>query len=739
MQFLNDLNSQQRDAVKSLDGPVLIVAGAGSGKTRVLTYRIAHLVAIGVPAYNILALTFTNKAANEMKARISALVGEKSSAMWMGTFHSMFARILRVECEHIGYRRSFTIYDDTDSLSLIKRIMNTLGIPLQQYNPNGIQKKISNAKNTMVTPEEFQKFAGSLTDEKAGIIYPEYQRQLFENKSDGFRQRSCSNRSRSSAYPEILLKYQQRFRFLLVDEYQDTNHVQYILLKTLASKQKNICVVGDDAQSIYAFRGADIRNILDFEKDYPEAKIYRLEQNYRSTKNILGTADRLIRHNQGQIAKSLWTDNDQGEPVHLIECVDDREEGAQIVQRISNDSIRFKIDLKHFAVLYRTNAQSRTLEDAFRKNSIPYVLVGGVAFYQRKEVKDVLAYLRVLANPQDTESLLRIINYPVRGLGDVAQSQLKEFAVQQSIPLYETLQRAQEIPRLAPKAKTAALYLGNFFKKYSNLQKEISLSELARTMVDEIGVLQLLKDEATSESMARWENIQEVLSAISEYIDEHPEGTLESFLEEVALVSDIDQWEDKHNAVTLMTLHSAKGLEFPVVFVTGLEEGLLPFYTTTIDQTELEEERRLLYVGITRAMRKLYLTHSRTRYRFGDVSFQNPSQFLLEVRGEGVEEYHAFKRFSERKVIPSQDSTQVKKKRERTTTDAFFADEMPDYEKMTDVTKRLRVGGWVEHETFGKGKVVNLTGQGEMMKASVSFEAYGTKQLMVKYAKLIIL
>jgi len=428
-------------------------------------------------------------------------------------------------------------------------------------------------------------------------------------------------------HPEILLKYQQRFRFLLVDEYQDTNHVQYILLKTLASKQKNICVVGDDAQSIYAFRGADIRNILDFEKDYPEAKIYRLEQNYRSTKNILGTADRLIRHNQGQIAKSLWTDNDQGEPVHLIECVDDREEGAQIVQRISNDSIRFKIDLKHFAVLYRTNAQSRTLEDAFRKNSIPYVLVGGVAFYQRKEVKDVLAYLRVLANPQDTESLLRIINYPVRGLGDVAQSQLKEFAVQQSIPLYETLQRAQEIPRLAPKAKTAALYLGNFFKKYSNLQKEISLSELARTMVDEIGVLQLLKDEATSESMARWENIQEVLSAISEYIDEHPEGTLESFLEEVALVSDIDQWEDKHNAVTLMTLHSAKGLEFPVVFVTGLEEGLLPFYTTTIDQTELEEERRLLYVGITRAMRKLYLTHSRTRYRFGDVSFQNPSSF----------------------------------------------------------------------------------------------------------------
>ncbi|TAK59959.1 MAG: DNA helicase [Bacteroidetes bacterium] len=740
MTFLNELNPAQREAAKALEGPVLIVAGAGSGKTRVLTYRIAHLLSIGVPAYNILALTFTNKAANEMKERIKKLVGEKSGSLWMGTFHSIFARMLRVECERLGYTRNFTIYDDDDSVSLIKRIMNSLGINVQQFNPNAVQSKISAAKNQMVTPDEFGRRASSLFEEKTTILFKEYQQQLLQNNAMDFDDLLLKPITLFKQNQETLVKYQKRFRFILVDEYQDTNHVQYVLLKTLASSHKNICVVGDDAQSIYAFRGADIRNILDFERDYPEAKIFCLEQNYRSTKNILGAADRLIKFNQGQIHKTLWTENEEGDPIHVIECVDDREEGSQIVSRITNDCIRFKLDLKHFAVLYRTNFQSRSLEEAFRKNSIPYVLVSGVAFYQRKEVKDTLAYLRLLANSQDSESLLRIINYPVRGIGDVALGHVREFAVQNNISLLESVHRSQENPRLAPKAKQGVTQFSNFIKKYAQLKEQISMSELARTMIDEIGILKIFKDEATQESMGRWENVQELLSAISEYADEHPEAKLEDFLEEVALVADVDEWDDKHNAVTLMTLHSAKGLEFPVVFIAGLEEGLLPFYTSTIEQEELEEERRLLYVGATRAMRKLYLSHARTRYRFGEISFQSPSQFLSEIRGEGVEEYHSFKRFTERKREYGASFTpQVSYRKEKQQVPEFYSDEQPDYEHMSDITKRLRVGGIVEHETFGQGKVVGISGSGEMMKASVLFEAYGTKQLMVKFAKLNIL
>ncbi len=740
MTYLQELNPQQRDAVKTLDGPVLIVAGAGSGKTRVLTYRIAHLLSIGVPAYHILSLTFTNKAANEMKERITKLVGEKSKSLWMGTFHSVFARVLRMDGQHIGFERNFTIYDSTDSTNLVKRIMNAMGISIQQFNPNSVQSKISEAKNKMVTPEEFRKFSSSMFEEKTGVIFAEYQRQLKESNAMDFDDLLLKPITLFTQHAEILAKYQDRFRFILVDEYQDTNHVQYSLLKLLASKSKNICVVGDDAQSIYAFRGADIRNILDFERDYPNAKTFRLEQNYRSSKYILGAADRLIKFNKGQIHKTLWTENEAGETIHVLECIDDREEGSQIVNRITNDALRHKLDLKHFAVLYRTNAQSRSLEEAFRKNSIPYKLIGGVAFYQRKEVKDVLAYFRVLANPQDSESLFRIINYPVRGLGDVAQGHLKEFAVQNTISVLESIQRAAEISALATKAKSGAKQLANLFAKYTDLRTKISMSELVRSMVDEIGILQMYKDEATAESMGRWENIQELLSAVSEYNDEHPESTLENFLEEVALVADIDNWDDKQNAVTLMTLHAAKGLEFPVVFVTGMEEGLLPFYSSTIEDNELEEERRLLYVGMTRAMKILYLTHARTRYRFGDVSFQSPSQFLTEVRGEGVEDYHAFKRFVEKKPASSSSGSSYNSyspyKKEKQPAKEFYADEMPDYDSMSDVTKQLRVGAIVEHEAFGRGKILSIAGKGESMKAAVFFEKAGVKQLMVKYANL---
>ncbi|MBI3193483.1 MAG: UvrD-helicase domain-containing protein [Ignavibacteriae bacterium] len=736
MTFLHNLNTPQQDAVKALEGPVLIVAGAGSGKTRVLTYRIAHLLSIGVPAYQILALTFTNKAANEMKERIHNIVGEKSHSLWMGTFHSIFARILRYECTKIGFEKNFSIYDDNDSIGLIKRIMNSMGIPTQQFNPNAIQSTISNAKNQLVTPDEFGRYAHSMYEEKTTVIFAEYQKQLLQSNAMDFDDLLLKPITLFHQHSDVLQKYQDRFRFILVDEYQDTNHVQYVLLKTLAEKYKNICVVGDDAQSIYAFRGADIRNILDFQKDYPGAKTFRLEQNYRSTKFILSVADRLIKHNQGQIPKTLWTDNDNGDPIHVIECVDDREEGSQIVNRITNDAQRFKLDLKHFAVLYRTNAQSRSLEDAMRKNSIPYVIVGGVAFYQRKEIKDLLAYFRVIVNPQDTESLLRIVNFPVRGLGDVALGNIKEFAVQQNISLLESVHRSRENPKLSPRAKSGAIQFSLMTKKYTELKNAVSMSEFSRAFVDEIGVLKMFKEEATPESMARWENVQELLSAISEFQNEHPEATFEQFLEEVALVSDIDQWEDKHNAITLMTLHSAKGLEFPVVFVAGLEEGLLPFYPSQIEENELEEERRLLYVGITRAMKKLYLTYTRSRYRFGDVTLQSPSRFISEIQGRGVEAYNSFKRFHQRKdenrFSPSYKKKSYQQERE------IFADTMPDYESMNDVSKGLRVGSIVEHEEFGRGRTLSISGKGEMMKAVVLFESVGAKSLMVKYARLLI-
>ncbi len=736
MTFLQELNPAQREAVKALDGPVLIVAGAGSGKTRVLTYRIAHLLSIGVPAYQILALTFTNKAANEMKERIHKIVGDKSHSLWMGTFHSTFARILRYECTKIGFDKNYSIYDDSDSVSLIKRIMNSMGIPTQQFNPNAIQSSISNAKNQLVTPDEFGRYAHSMYEEKTTVIFSEYQKQLLQSNAMDFDDLLLKPITLFHQHADVLQKYQDRFRFILVDEYQDTNHVQYVLLKTLAEKYKNICVVGDDAQSIYAFRGADIRNILDFQKDYPKAKTFRLEQNYRSTKFILGAADRLIKHNQGQIHKTLWTDNDEGDPIHVVECVDDREEGSQIVNRITNDAQRFKLDLKHFAVLYRTNAQSRSLEDAMRKNSIPYVIVGGVAFYQRKEIKDLLAYFRVVVNPQDTESLLRIINYPVRGLGDVALGNIKDFAVQNNISLLESVHRSKENTKLSPRAKSGANQFSQLIKKYTQLKNEVSMSEFSRALVDEIGVLKMYKEEATPESMARWENVQELLSAISEYQDEHPEATFEQFLEEVALVSDIDQWEDKHNAITLMTLHAAKGLEFPVVFVAGLEEGLLPFYSTQIEENELEEERRLLYVGITRAMKKLYLTYTRSRYRFGDVSFQSPSRFLSEIKGNGVEAYNSFKRFHQRKDDYALSASPYKKKSFQ--SERTFTDEMPDYENITDVSKQVRVGSIVEHEEFGRGRILSMSGKGEMMKAVVLFESVGAKNLMVHYARLTI-
>ncbi len=732
MSFLSELNPAQRKAVEAVQGPVMVIAGPGSGKTRVLTYRIAHLVSIGVPPYQILALTFTNKAANEMKERIVGLIGKESGQLWMGTFHSIFARILRRECEKLDFKKNFSIYDTSDSLGLIKNIMGSLEIPLQQFNPQGVRARISGAKNQLISPSMFAGRPIDLFEEKTSKIYIEYQKRLKYNNAMDFDDLLLKPIELFERHKKTLDTYQDRFRFILIDEYQDTNRAQYTLIKHFASKYRNICVVGDDAQSIYAFRGADIRNILDFERDYPEATIVRLEQNYRSTKTILAAADQIIKNNNDQITKNLWTENAEGDLITILSCYDDKDEGSTIASRILSESQRLRIDFKDFAVMYRTNAQSRSLEDALRREAIPYVIVGGTEFYQRKEVKDCLAYFRLLVNPEDDESFLRIINYPARGVGDSAQERLKEYARTYSLHLLDTTLQWAHIPDISPKAKERLGAFAELIQTYRQFLKTMSLSELSRTLIDQLGILTAFKEEGTPESLARWENVQELLSAISEFSAEHPDGTLESFLQEVSLVSDVDNLDDDRNAVTLMTLHSAKGLEFPVVFIAGLEEGLLPFYSTSLDVKELEEERRLYYVGITRAMKKLYLSCTRMRYRFGEVSYPSPSRFIEEANQE------LFERVSDNQ-LPYRQMPKSRRSPMGRTSSQYFIDEIPDDETEAKMIHDFHVGKIVEHEVFGRGKILTLSGSGEMKKAVVEFAEAGRKNLLLKYARLKIL
>lgn len=745
MSLLDQLNPVQRDAASVIDGPEMIIAGAGSGKTRVLTYRIAHLLNSGIHPYEILALTFTNKAAKEMKERIERLIGHHAHSVWAGTFHSIFARILRQECEPLGYTRSFTIYDTDDSLGVIKNIMNGLNISFQQFNPRGILSRISGAKNQMITPREYEELAHDMFDQKVAEIYPEYVKKLHKSNAMDFDDLLLKPIELFKKHGRVLEKYQYRFKYLLVDEYQDTNRAQYVLINLIASKFKNICVVGDDAQSIYAFRGADIKNILDFERDYPDAKVFRLEQNYRSTKTILSAADSVIKNNRNQLQKTLWTDNPKGEKITVIEAEDDKAEGLQIAHRIQDHVSRDKLDLKHFAVLYRTNAQSRSIEDAMRRSGIPYVIIGGVAFYQRKEIKDVLAYLRLVVNPMDEESLLRVINFPARGIGDTTIEKLTEHAAKSNQPLFDVIKNVSVVPLLSDRAKNSVGAFATLVTKYSELKSAMSAGELARSIVDELGILRMYKDEQTPEALGRWENVQELLSAITEFVDANKEhASLENFLEEVALVSAVDSMVDERNSVTLMTLHAAKGLEFPVVFIAGMEEGLFPLYQITPDAAELEEERRLCYVGITRAMKHLYLTYARIRYRFGDVTYPVASRFVSEI-----DEKYIHRESARTSPFGAETISQLKNVRQRyaasvkhtppVKSDAFIPDHEVDYENESQEEIRLSVGVYVQHEVFGKGKVTQLSGRGDSAKAVVQFHSVGPKNLMIKFARLRVL
>jgi DNA helicase-2/ATP-dependent DNA helicase PcrA len=738
MSFLEHLNPVQQEAVKAANGPIMIVAGAGSGKTRVLTYRIAYLVECGVPPHQILALTFTNKAASEMKSRVVKLVGEKAHELWMGTFHSMFARILRKEAELLGYSRSFTIYDSEDSLQVVRRVMEQLNLSKDQFNPNAVRSRISAAKNQLMNVQQYSEMAKELFDEKVALVYEEYEKRLLKSNSMDFDDLLVNPIRLFEKHPDRLERYQYRFKFILVDEFQDTNHAQYVVTKQLSAKQRNICVVGDDAQSIYSFRGADIRNILDFSKDFSDCQTFRLEQNYRSTKTILAAADRLIHYNQEQIHKKLWTSNELGESATIVECSDDRDEGREIVEVIQQEITEKKLDLKDFAVLYRTNAQSRSLEDALRRNGIPYIIVGGIRFYERKEIKDVLAYLRVIVNPKDEESLNRIINYPPRGIGETSLNRLQSFAAAGGLGLFDALKKLDKISDLPDRGKRSLHEFTEFIEKHRRMRSEISMSEFVRSLVDELGILAVFKEERTNESMGRWENVQELLSAISEFADDHPDGNLEQFLEEVSLVSDIDSYEGTRNVVTLMTLHSSKGLEFPIIIIAGIEEGLLPFYSSAIEHAQLEEERRLFYVGITRAEKKLYLTFARMRYRFGEPTYLSQSRFLTEIGTDNI----TVRRSRSLDTVAHERGNGTGRIADRSSVRRSVEDEhyhkdfLPDYESESQESVDLRQGAIVKHEMFGRGKVVALSGKGDARKAVVQFDDYGMKSLMVKFAKL---
>ena len=717
--ILSQLNSEQKKAVENIFGPTLVIAGAGSGKTRALTYKVAYLIEQKISPHEILVLTFTNKAANEMKSRIVELVGDKSRFVTMGTFHSVFSKILRYESEKIGYQSNYTIYDSDDSKSFMKNIMDDLGISTQQYKPNVFCSIISKAKNKLVSPIEFTKNARGLFEEKIALCYEEYQNRLKKSNAMDFDDLILKPIELFSRFPKVLEKYQEKFKFILVDEYQDTNKVQYTLIKMFAEKNKNICVVGDDSQSIYSFRGADIRNILDFQIDYSDCKTFRLEQNYRSTKNILESANCVIKNNFGKIPKNLWTENQNGEKITILICKDEKDEGEIISKKVEEEIRKLKLNLKDVAILYRTNAQSRAIEDAFRKFQIPYRIVGGIEFYKRKEIKDVLAYLKFISNPNDNESLNRIINFPSRGIGETSLNKIKNYANEKKINFFEALNNIEKIEEIQKRTKDAIQKFTTCIWKYIDLRNKISLSEFSKMLIEEIAILNLLKEEGTIESMSKWENIQELLSGISEYENEKESSTLEEFLQDISLLTNVDNLNTENNSVTLMTLHSAKGLEYPIVFVAGVEEGLLPLSNGfSFNDEEVEEERRLMYVGITRAMAKLYLTLTKTRFRFGDLQYSTPSRFISEIDKKFYTEENSNKIFLN-------ESFYNKKKYDDYIDETFNSE---------NDTKKVYVGSRVSHETFGSGRVISINENGS--KVTVNFDKYGKKQLLLMYANL---
>lgn len=724
---LDNLNPRQREAVTTTEGPVLVVAGAGSGKTLVLTYRIAYLISLGISPSSILALTFTNKAASEMKERIRKIVGKSADYIFMGTFHSIFARILRHEAHLIGYTKDYSIYDTDESENVIKGILKDFNVSENHFSPRFIHSVISKAKNKLISKENgLEKFFG-VYNKKLVEIYEEYIRRLENSNAMDFDDLLIKPIELFSSNKEVLEKYRERFNYILVDEYQDTNTAQYYLLKMLVNGNKNICCVGDDAQSIYKWRGAEVRNILEFNKDFPETKIIRLEQNYRSTKSILAVADSVIKNNVYQIPKTLWTNNEEGDKVIINVCFDERDEANLVARKITSLISTGKIRPRDIAVLYRTNSQSRNFEETFLKSSIPYIIVGGIEFYKRKEVKDILAYLKLLVNPKDDESFLRIVNFPARGIGDVSIETLKFISNKKEKSLFNSIPDLVEDENVSERIKKNFQSFYDLVSKYLNLIHQKNYYEIIKTFIDEIKILQVFKEEGTEDGIQRYENIIQLLNSIQEFQANNPDKLLTDYLSEISLIADIDNWEDRKNSVVLMTLHAAKGLEFKVVFLVGCEEGLLPLKRDG-DVEDVEEERRLFYVGCTRAMKKLFLTYAKNRNRFGNSYPQVQSRFLDEIDKNHI-------------IVEATPLAEIylKKNNDYRTIIEEDYNQIEEIDRIGYSSLNLKPGSIVQHDVFGKGRVIYLEGYGDHQKVIVEFKSGIKKHLMVKYANLKVI
>jgi len=746
MSILDALNPAQRQAAEIISGPLLVLAGAGSGKTRVLTYRIASLVnEKGVAPWRILAVTFTNKAAGEMRERIENLVGSLAAEIWIGTFHSVCVRFLRYEAEAFGLDANFSIYDEDDRRAVIRRVLEAHNIDERELTPRSVIGQISQAKNSMLDPLEFSRQAGEAPGRRQiADLYTAYETELRRNNAFDFDDLLVEVVRQFDRHPEILQKYQQRFEHLLIDEYQDTNKPQYLLCRQLSTHHRNICVVGDDDQSIYQFRGADIRNILDFERDYADAHIVRLEQNYRSTARILASANAVIDHNQHRKGKELWTEGPEGDPVAVVECDTDRREARHIVETIRRETRSGTYALSDTAILYRTNAQSRPLEEELQRSGFPYVIVGGIRFYDRREIKDVLSYLRLLVNPVDDITLRRIVNTPRRGIGDTSLERLQIFAQQNALSLYTALGHLNEVPNLGGRAQKS---LGEFATLLSRLiaaKETLDLPELCNEVLEESGYRQMIREENTPEAEAREQNIDQLLAEMTEYFDTHEEPSLETYLEEKSLMSSVDENGNDGNAITLMTLHSAKGLEFPRVFICGMEENLFPT-SRAVDQSRLdpqaiEEERRLCYVGMTRAQLQLSLTYALRRYSYGSMIETEPSRFLQEIPSELTETSseidRGFARSRQRISSPSPKKKAIPQGvHYEWDEDNQTTQKSADFEDFVDQDDFLAIGQWVRHPQWGRGQIVKRDGFGDQMKLSIKFQSR-VKRVAVAYAQL---
>ncbi len=758
MDYLQGLNPEQKAAVKQIKGPVMIIAGAGSGKTRVITFRVAHLIRNGVDPFNILVLTFTNKAAREMRERITSLVGTEAKNIWMGTFHSVFAKLLRVEADKIGYPNNFTIYDTDDSKSVLRAILKEMNLDDKLYNPNFVHNRISAAKNNLVSWQEYQQNDQIQADDfstgrgQLGKIYETYVNRCFRAGAMDFDDLLFKTNELLKTYHEVLNKYQHKFKYLMVDEYQDTNFSQYLIVKKLAAVNENICVVGDDAQSIYAFRGANIQNILNFEKDYPDLKIFKLEQNYRSTQNIVNVANSIIANNKEQLKKNVFSEKEAGDKIKVMRAFSDNEEGKQVAEAIMFQRTSHGLNWHDFAILYRTNAQSRSMEEALRKLGIPYKIYGGLSFYQRKEIKDLIGYFRLTFNPNDEEALKRIINYPRRGIGDTTVDRIILSAGQNNITPWEVIVNPSKY--LDGRTSASVGTFATMIQSFQVITKNLTAYEAALHIAQHSGLLRDLYEDKSVEGLNRYENIQELLNGIKEFTEREDieEKGLDIFMQDIALLTNDDNDKNKDaDTVSLMTIHSSKGLEFKQVHVVGLEENLFPSQMALNSRSDLEEERRLFYVAITRAENKLTLSYATSRFKFGTLINCEPSRFLDEIDARYLELDFTAKPVpagnpffdDEREAWSSKqnssDSFSKPKAPTVKTTSILAKAHVPSPGFAPSDTSNLQVGMEVEHERFGFGKVISMEGKKPDVKATIFFKEIGQKQLLLKFAKLSII